>query len=97
MTKIVFRRASESELQEASAWYEEQEPGLGSKFVECADACVPTIRRHPEIFPVIYKQVRRGMVKRFPYSVLYFVRDESIIVISVFHSSRDPLRWKRRV
>lgn len=59
------------------------------------EACLQNIRRHPEIYPAVYKQVRQGVLRRFPYSVLYLAEDD-IIVISVFHSSRDPKIWKRR-
>ena len=77
-------------------WYEERETGLGAEFVQCVDACVEIIRRHPEIYPTVYKQVRQGLFRRFPYSVLYFPADDHVIVISIFQSSRDPKIWRRR-
>jgi toxin ParE1/3/4 len=95
ITQIIFRPAAELELQEAYDWYEARESGLGVEFMRCVDACVQMIRRHPEIFPAVYKHVRQGVLRRFPYSVLYFISRDSIIVVSVFHSSRDPKIWKR--
>jgi plasmid stabilization system protein ParE len=94
---IIFRPAAELELQEAYDWYEEREPGLGVEFMRCVDGCVQLIRRHPEIFPATHKHVRQGVLRRFPYSVLYFISGDRIIVVSVFHTSRDPKIWKMRV
>jgi len=95
--RIIFRPAAEHELREGYAWYEERVPGLGFEFVRAADACVQIIQRNPDIYPVVYKEVRQGIVRRFPYSILYLVVQDRVIVISVFHSSRDPKIWKRRV
>lgn len=94
---VIFRPAAEFELQEAYDWYEERERGLGAEFLRCVDSCVQVFRRHPEIFPTVHKHVRQGVLRRFPYSVLYFISSNEIIVISVFHASRDPKIWKRRV
>ena len=97
MATVIFRPAAELVLQEAHDWYEEREPGLGAEFIRTVDACVQGIRRHPEIFPAVYRQVRQGVLRRFPYSVLYVVAGDSVTVLSVFHSSRDPKIWKQRV
>lgn len=97
MTAVIFRSAAELELQEAYHWYEERSEGLGSEFIRCVDACVQTIRRHPGIYPVTYRGIRQGVLRRFPYSLLYSVMDDRIIVVAVFHSSRDPKIWKGRL
>jgi plasmid stabilization system protein ParE len=94
--RVIFRPAAELELKEAYAWYEQREVGLGTEFLRSVEVCVHTIRRFPEIFPVVHKSVRQGIIRRFPYSVLYTVAEPQINVISVFHSSRDPKIWKRR-
>jgi len=96
MTSVIFRPAAESELQEGHHWYEEREAGLGLEFMRCVDACVQLIQRHPEIFPFAHKNVRQAVVRRFPYSIFYLATNERIIVISVFHASRNPKIWQRR-
>jgi plasmid stabilization system protein ParE len=63
--------------------------------MRCVDACTQLIRRHPEIFPVAHKNIRQGVVRRFPFSIFYIPTKEKIIVLSVFHSSRNPKRWMR--
>lgn len=94
---IILRPAAEADLQEAYEWYEQREAGLGAEFLRCVDSCVQLIRRHPEIFPTVHQHVRQGVVRRFPYSVMYFTTGNNVVVTSVFHVARNPKIWKRRV
>ena len=55
------------------------------------------IRKTPEIHAVIYKDVRRGLPRRFPYGVFYRVHADRVEVIAVYHSRRDPSGWQARV
>jgi plasmid stabilization system protein ParE len=89
IARAIFRPAAELELQEAHDWYEQRAPGLGAEFMRCIDSCVQRIRRQPEMYPEVHKRVRQGVVRRFPYSIFYVVAINEIIVISVFHASRD--------
>lgn len=96
MLRVILQPAAEADLQEAYEWYEQREMGLGSEFVRCVDSCVQLIRRHPEIYPAIHRQIRQGVLRRFPYSVMYFNAGDSVIVTAIFHAARDPRIWKRR-
>ncbi len=95
MLLIILRPAAELEMQDAYNWYEERQEGLGSEFMRCAENCIELIRRHPEIFPVAHRTIRQGVIRRFPYSIFYIPEDRAIIVLSVFHASRQPKRWER--
>jgi len=97
IVRVIFRPAAEADLKEAYELYEQREAGLGGECIRCVDSCVQLIRRHPEIYPMIHKDVRQGVVRRFPYSVMYFIAGDEIIVAAVFHAARDPKIWKRRV
>jgi toxin ParE1/3/4 len=94
--RVIFRPEAEREVQQAYVWYEERQPELGATFLERLEACVQIISRHPELFPVVYKHVRQAPLRRFPYLVLYFIAADTVIIIAVFHASRDPETWKRR-
>ena len=96
MRKITFRPAAEFELQEAHDWYEQRESALGDRFMACIADAVDTIRRHPEAHPIVHRHMRQSVLRRFPYSILYFTIGDEIIVVSVFHSSRNPVIWQRR-
>lgn len=93
----IFKPEAESDIAEAYRWYEGRDLGLGTEFIRAVDACLHQIQRHPTLYPVTHKYVRQGVARRFPYSVLYFVSEEIVYVLAVFHSSRDPEIWKDRV
>jgi plasmid stabilization system protein ParE len=95
--KLVIRAEAETEIDEAFRWYEERRSGLGKDFVLRVDACLSIIRKKPYSWPVQYKQVRRALLHRFPYGVHYFVVEDAIIVIAVFHSKRNPAIWQNRI
>jgi plasmid stabilization system protein ParE len=95
--KLFFAPEAERDLAEAFAWYEEQRPGLGEELLRCIEACIEAIRRTPGIHSVVHESYRRGLVRRFPYAVFYEYRNERIIVIAVFHTARDPNKWRGRL
>ena len=97
MLPVIFLAEAEAELEDAQAWYAQRAPGLGQAFVTHVQAAVERIRREPHRFPTVDRDVRRALVRRFPYGVFYLVEPERVVVISVFHSSRDPKRWTSRM
>jgi plasmid stabilization system protein ParE len=85
------------DLSAAYSWYNERRIGLGEEFLTCVDACIQSICRRPELSPVVYKNFRRALVRRFPYSVFYEYVGGTVVVYAVFHTSQNPLKWQRRV
>jgi plasmid stabilization system protein ParE len=97
MHPVIFTRTASAELIEAQNWYEKEAPGLGRPFRQAVDAMVERMSASPRQFPVIYKNVRRALLRRFPYALMFVIDpDDTLIVISCFHSSRDPAHWQRR-
>jgi plasmid stabilization system protein ParE len=84
------------EFNEATDWYEQQRTGLGTKFVARVRETIGRIVADPERHPTLYLDVRKVLVPQFPYVVLYRDDRDEVLVISVFHTSRDPLIWKSR-
>ncbi len=64
--EIIFAPETEQDLVEAYAWYEDRRIGLGEDFLSCIDACIETIRRSPEIYPKVFENYRRALIRRFP-------------------------------
>ena len=93
---VVLRPAAQSEFDRAFDWYEEQRTGLGEDFVAQVQDALNRISAKPELYPQMFKDVRRVVVQRFPYSVFYRVETEQIVVLAVFHSRRNPKRWQSR-
>lgn len=78
-------------------WYEDREPGLGEDFLRCVEACVLRIQRNPRLYPTVVDELRRALVRRFPFEIFYELAENSIFIYSVFHSSQDPKKWRARL
>jgi plasmid stabilization system protein ParE len=94
--ELVIRAEAQEELAEAFAWYEKQRPGLGADLLLSLEATLADIRRRPGSFPVVYKELHRALLKRFPYGVYFVVEEAFISVLAIFHAKRDPRIWKQR-
>ena len=93
---LIIRPEAEADLSEAKQWYERHRQGLGLEFTLSVEETLDRIRRTPHVHAEIYKGVRRASTRRFPYGVFYRLVGDSVVVIAVMHSSRDPRRWQER-
>ncbi|MBU2053377.1 MAG: type II toxin-antitoxin system RelE/ParE family toxin [Proteobacteria bacterium] len=93
---LIIRPEAELDIREAFSWYETQMPGLGANFLLHVDAALRSLQRNPLQYPVIHRESRRCLVRRFPYGVYYVVEDKRIVVVAVFHAKRDPRSWQER-
>lgn len=94
--RIRFLPEAESELLEAARWYREQAFGLDHEFMRCVDDALATVGRAPSLFPLVHRQLRRALVRRFPYAILFEILGDEILVYAVIHYRRNPQRWKNR-
>jgi len=85
------------DLSDAYRWYESQRTGLGEDFLSRIELCFESLRNAPESNAVVHKNYRRALVRKFPYAVFYELNDKVITVYCVFHTSRDPDKWRRRL
>lgn len=99
MYSVILTQAARSEVIEAHDWYEAEAPGLGSRFRDALDTLIDRMSSSPRQFPIVFRNVRRAIVRRFPYCLFFIIEDEtdSLLVIACFHASRDPVRWQERV
>jgi toxin ParE1/3/4 len=93
---VIFTQAAREELIEAQDWYEGAAAGLGRRFRQAIHALIERMSDNPRQFPVVFKNVRRALLRRFPYSLFFVVEDDTLSVIACFHASRDPSRWQER-
>ena len=94
--EVRIRPEAENDIEEAAFWYESQVDGLGHDFVDIVSEALENIRQKPYAYPQLYRATRRLLINRFPFGVYYIIDKDSVIVIAVMHSSRDPRRWKER-
>lgn len=91
--KIEFLKSAQTELDQAFEWYETQQKDLGEQFLNELNAAIRRIVSYPESYILIEKNVRRCLVKRFSYGILYGIDADKIIVIAVAHLHRKPDYW----
>ncbi len=94
---IVYLRAARAEFDEAHDWLEQQRAGKGDEFSERVHEMLDLVATLPELHQCVYKDVRRAVVRKFSYNVYYRAEPNRIVVVSVFHTSRDPSIWQKRV
>jgi len=78
-------------------WYEGEEPGLGSEFLDELSVAYQRILDHPLGYQNLRSGIRRALTRRFPYAIYFSIEQESIIVVAVLSTARDPAEWQRRI
>ena len=94
--QIVVRPAAAADIDEAFLWYEGQRLGLGHEFLAAAQTSIDGVAQHPLRSPVIRRNTRRALLRRFPYAIYFRVYDEVIVVVACMHGRRNPRRWQVR-
>jgi plasmid stabilization system protein ParE len=95
--KLVVAPDAELDITEAYIWCETRRVGLGEEFLSALDACIERIRRQPLIYPVVHEAYRRALIRRFPYAIFFELAETTATVYAVFHTSRDPEKWRQRL
>lgn len=87
---------AKDEFDQATDWYEQKQPGLGATFVARVGDVLNRIAANPHLHAAVYQDVRKAVVRQFPYVVLYREEPGEVVVIAVFHTARDPRIWQGR-
>lgn len=95
--RIKLRPEAESEISETALWYTRRGIGLGADFLDEVATTLSALRDRPDRFPIVEGEIRKTLLRRFPYVVLFSIRGEEVIVISCFHTRRDPTHWRDRL
>jgi len=87
---------AEADISSAVRWYQGTSLNLAFRFTLETVATRRRIERFPFQFPIVYKTVRRALLKRFPYSMYFELKDDEASVIAVVHQRRNPAVWMAR-
>ena len=97
MMKIRFLNLADQEVDDAVRWYEEQAEGLSRDFLDELDRVVRLVRIYPLMATQIEPDIRRFLFSRSPYSLVYGLDQETIVIIAVAHQHREPRYWADRI
>lgn len=90
MYTISFTKEALYDIEYIVLWYEEQRVGLSFDFELCLEAGLAEVVRNLENFQKRYKKVQIRFISRFPYGIHYVVKENTIVIIAVFHTSLSP-------
>lgn len=93
---IVLREEAQAEFDEAFDFYEGKRSGLGVDFLNRVQHVFDRISINPLMHGVVLGDVRKAVVKRFPYCIYYLAQATRVEVIAIFHAKRDPSIWQSR-
>lgn len=96
MNRVVFLDPAEEEMLEAAAYYEDRASGLGDHFITEVQHAVQRIIENPESSRLLKGNVRRRLLRRFPFGILYRIEADKIIIVAVMHLRRRPGYWADR-
>ena len=94
--KVRLTPEAESDLAAAYAWYEDALRFLGDRFLDAVREAGELLAAQPEGHPLIHRDLRRALLRTFPYGLFYVVEGETVLIIGCFHVRRDPTIWKDR-
>ncbi|HXO27784.1 MAG TPA: type II toxin-antitoxin system RelE/ParE family toxin [Thermoanaerobaculia bacterium] len=97
MKGAIFNHLAARELGEAVEYYDEARRGLGDEFLHEVERAIVFLYQYPEAAPKVGREVRRLVLARFPYSVIYrHLGAGQIRVLAVAHQKRRPRYWTKR-
>lgn len=92
-----FLRPAEEDMTEASLFYDRASSGLGAGFLDEIDGVINVLREHPSLGAPIVGGLRRAQLHRFPFSLIYSVELDAILIIAVAHQRQRPDYWRNRI
>lgn len=94
---IEFLESALEEFAEAAEYYDSEEPGLGDEFVAEVFDTIQRVQEFQQAWTSLSSRTRRCQTRRFPFGVIYQIRSDTVLIVSVMHMRRSPDSWKSRL
>lgn len=94
--KVRFNPEALDEYEDSALYYLKINTRLAERFVEEVEATVRRMRRHPLAYAAVEEDIRRCLVKKFPFGIYYTIEADYLLIVAVMHLSRMPGYWKER-
>ena len=89
--------AAQLELTEAALWYESQQPGLSAFFLDSYEQTLDYISQYPKGFERVRHNTRQGIIRHFPYVVMYEEYEDMIVIYAIVHAKQHiAKRFRKR-
>ena len=97
MTGYRFLRPAEEEMTNASLFYDTACARLGAVFIDEVQHVISILRESPQLGQLVAPTLRRVLLNRFPFTLIYSVESDVILIVAVAHQRQRPDYWKNRV
>lgn len=95
--RILFLSPAKAEFAGAIAYYNAQSEGLGYEFAAETTKTLQRIVQYPDAWSKLSQRTRRCRTNRFPYGVVYQLREDTLLIVAIMHLSRNPETWESRL
>lgn len=95
--KFEFLPEADEEFREASRYYENEAPGVGLAFIAEVHRAISVVISHPRAAKKVRGTIRSKVLFHFPYSLLYSIESDLILIVAVAHHKRRPTYWQSRL
>jgi hypothetical protein len=93
---VEFHPEAAAELEASARFYDQQQSGLGERFLAAIDFALVGVLDSPSTWPVLEGDVRRRLARVFPYAILFSIEPDRIFVLAVMHCHQMPGYWRAR-
>ena len=91
--KYFLSEEAKQELLRSEAYYNEQKFGLGFEFIQEVRQGVERVCKEPSIWPEIHKNLQRYYLDRFPFQLIYRIKNQNLEIIAIAHNKKRPRYW----
>ena len=97
LSRVNIQPGAIADADVAAAWYEGQRSGLGIELILEFDAAIERAAEYPESYEILYRGVRRVLLRRFPYAMYYIIDHNIVEIFAVIHQHEEPSAWKSKI
>ena len=94
---VIYLPEARDDIDATYASYEQQQVGLGDRFLEKLREKVDQISANPLLYAILHQDVRAAPLRRFPYVIYYRADDTMVLILAVLHGRRSSQAWQRRI
>ena len=87
---LEVRKRAVQQIEKSFEFYESRSPALGKRFLATVYKYLEKIKDNPNLFSIKRNSIREAYIKDFPFIIIYEILGETIIIYSIFHTSRNP-------
>ena len=94
--RLIVSPLAEADITSAWRWYQIKWDVLGQRFIAQLDITLTRVSTRPELYPVVYRDIHRALLNKFPYAVYYQLINHQIVIIAVLHQSQSSRHLQQR-